>query len=105
MMSGLVRVLQSDVILQTALVTLRRATDSRQESRKYVTERQVHKVLFLLALGLQESKVETEHSRFLAAARDCGVFPLVSRLGTAFPTECYATDEGEAVCPCDPQGY
>ena len=80
MMSGLVRVLQSDVILQTALVTLRRATDSRQESRKYVTERQVHKVLFLLALGLQESKVETEHSRFLAAARDCGVFPLVSRL-------------------------
>ena len=44
MMSGLVRILQSKVILQTALVTLRRATDSSPEQRLYVTERQVHKV-------------------------------------------------------------
>ena len=44
MMSGLVRILQSPVVLQVILVTLRRATESGAEKRKYVTERQVHKV-------------------------------------------------------------
>ena len=80
LMSGLVRVLQSDVILQAIVVTLRRATESKPAASRFVTERQVHKVLFLLALGIQESRAEAEHSQFLAAARKCDVLDLVRRL-------------------------
>ena len=65
MMSGLYRVLESDVLLQAAMVTLRRAMESRERYRsKYVTERQVHKVIFLLALGIREQEV-TARSNFV----------------------------------------
>ena len=65
MMSGLYRVLESDVLLQAAMVTLRRGMESRERYRsKYVTERQVHKVIFLLALGIREQEA-TARSNFV----------------------------------------
>ena len=36
--------------------------------------------LFLLALGIQENAVETEHSEFVRKATACGVFEVVGRL-------------------------
>ena len=45
LMAGLVRILQSPVVLQAMLVTLRRASESSPEKRKYVTERHVHKAI------------------------------------------------------------
>ena len=79
-MGGLVRLLGSNVMLQTAQVILRRACDHTTSKSKYVTERQVHKVLYLLALGVQEQKVETAHSQFVSRAVEAGIVELLGRL-------------------------
>jgi len=75
--SGLVRVAQSQVTLQACAVTLRRITSSGTISR-YVTETQVHKVLYLLALALREPK--RPGYDFLEKAEKAGIWALVEKL-------------------------
>ena len=79
--SGLVRMLQSNVVLQSCAVTLRRVTESGTYRSKYVTERQVHKVLFLIALGIKEQATES-NSLFQSRATNAGVFDLVQKVAT-----------------------
>ena len=79
MMSGLFRVLESDVLLQAAMVTLRRAMEESSSRSKYVTERQLHKVIFLLALGIREQEVEAR-SRFVSRAQEAGIVEQLTKL-------------------------
>ena len=53
-------------------VTLRRATEQVNKS-KYVTEQQVHKVVYLLALGVQEQETDPEHCQFVTRAVEAGL--------------------------------
>jgi len=75
--SGLVRIAQSQVTLQACVVTLRRIT-SKGVASKYVTEAGVHKVLFLLALGLREAK--RPGYEFLEKAEKAGIWDFVEKL-------------------------
>jgi len=79
--SGLVRLLQSDVVLQACAVTLRRVAETGSYRSKYVTERQVHKVLFIIALGIQEQESEP-NSLFISRATNAGLFDLVQKVVT-----------------------
>ena len=79
MMAGLFRVLESDVLLQAAMVTLRRAAEEASSRSKYVTEQQVHKVVYLLALGIREQEVESR-SRFVSRAKEAGIVEQLTRL-------------------------
>eukprot|EP00092_Neocalanus_flemingeri_P020804 GFUD01022541.1.p1 GENE.GFUD01022541.1~~GFUD01022541.1.p1 ORF type:complete len:1872 (+),score=427.20 GFUD01022541.1:98-5617(+) len=79
--SGLVRMLQSNVVLQACAVTLRRVTEAGSYKSKYVTERQVHKVLFIIALGIKEQATES-NSLFQSRATNAGVFDLVQKVAT-----------------------
>ena len=56
------------------------AADTGPGKSKYVTERQIHKILYLLALGVQEQSVETEHCVFIEKAANAGVFDQISKL-------------------------
>ena len=60
-------------------VTLRRATEQVNKS-KYVTERQVHKVVYLLALGVQEQETDPEHCQFVTRAAEAGLVEQLARL-------------------------
>jgi len=79
--SGMVRLLQSNVVLQACAVTLRRASETGSYKSKYVTERQVHKVLFIIALGIKEQSSELT-SQFISRATNSGVFDLVQKVAT-----------------------
>ena len=61
MMSGLFGVLESDVLLQAVITTLRRVERGTGASAR---QRQVHKVIFLLAPGIREQEV-TARSNFV----------------------------------------
>jgi len=79
--SGMVRMLQADVVLQACAVTLRRVTETGSYRSKYVTERQVHKVLFIIALGVKEQATES-NSLFQSRATNAGIFDLVQKVAT-----------------------
>ena len=70
-------------------VTLRRATEQVNKS-KYVTERQVHKVVYLLALGVQEQETDPEHCQFVTRAAEAGLVEQLARL---------AQDTGNSLVP------
>ena len=70
-------------------VTLRRATEQVNKS-KYVTERQVHKVVYLLALGVQEQETDPEHCQFVTRAVEAGLVEQLARL---------AQDTGNSLVP------
>ena len=78
--SGLVRLLQSEVVLQAFAVTLRRATDPSTVKSRYFTEGQVHKVVYLLALGIRENETETRTSHWLDKARGAGLLDLAQKV-------------------------
>ena len=79
--SGLVRLLQSEVVLQAFAVTLRRATaDPSTVRSRYFTEGQVHKVVYLLALGIRENESETRTSHWLEKARGAGLLDLAQKV-------------------------
>ena len=78
--SGLVRMLQSEVVLQAFVVTLRRAIDTSTTKSRYFTEGQVHKVLYLMALAVRETQVETK-SAWVEKARGAGLIDLAQRVG------------------------
>ena len=79
--AGLHRVLESDVMLQTCAVTLRRALEPVASRSKYVAESHVHKVLFLLGVGLREAEVGEGRSSslFLARAEAAEIWTLLER--------------------------
>ena len=70
-------------------VTLRRATEQVNKS-KYVTEQQVHKVVYLLALGVQEQETDPEHCQFVTRAVEAGLVEQLARL---------AQDTGNSLAP------
>ncbi len=76
--SGLHRVLESDVMLQACAVTLRRCLEPEKGRSKYVAESHIHKVLFLIGVGLREAEQE-ENSQFRPRAESATIWNLVDR--------------------------
>ncbi|XP_023334562.1 E3 ubiquitin-protein ligase UBR2 isoform X2 [Eurytemora carolleeae] len=82
--SGLERVLESSVLLQAVSCTLRRIADTSTSRSKYVLESHVHKVLFLVGLGLRQD-ASTSSSRFTSLLNQHGVIDLIQRMVNSRP--------------------
>jgi hypothetical protein len=65
-------------MLQACAVTLRRALAEAAARSKYVTESHLHKVLFLLGLGLRDAEGD-KSSLFIARAEAADIWPLLER--------------------------
>jgi len=66
--------------LQACAVTLRRCLEPEPGRSKYVTESHVHKILFLIGLGLREAEAEGEETgQFRGRAEAASIWTLLDR--------------------------
>jgi hypothetical protein len=64
--------------LQACAVTLRRCLEPEFGRSKYVTESHVHKILFLIGLGLREAEADGE-AQFRGRAEAASIWTLLDR--------------------------